>query len=78
MIIALTPDLEQALATEARKLGCTPEALVLDSLRTRFLSPKHDQPDGEQQAILADFLHGHLGILHRSEYVPGGARLSKA
>ena len=77
MIITLTPDLEQALAAEARKLGCTPEQLALDSLRERFLSPESDQPPVAEQATLADFLRGHLGVLHSSEHIPGGARLSE-
>ena len=77
MIITLTPDIEQALAAEARKLGRTPEQLALDSLRERFLSPESDLSLGREQATLADFLHGHLGVLHSSEHVPGGARLSE-
>jgi hypothetical protein len=72
MIITLTPDLEQALATEARKLGRTPEQLALDSLRERFLSPESDLSPKGEQATLADFLSGHLGVLHSSEHVPGG------
>jgi len=75
MIITLTPDIEQALAAEARKLGRTPEQLALDSLRERFLSPESEWPPA--QATLADFLRGHLGVLHSSEHVPGGARLSE-
>jgi len=77
MIITLTPDIEQALAAEARKLGLTPEQLALDSLRERFLSPEGDRFPAGEQATLADFLRRHLGVLHSSEYVPGGARLSK-
>ena len=77
MIITLTPDIEQALAAAARRLGRTPEQVALDSLRERFLSPQSDQSLGGEQAILADFLRGHLGVLHSSEYVPGGARLSE-
>ena len=77
MIITLTPDIEQALAAEARKLGRTPEQLALDSLRERFLSPESDLSPGGEQATLADFLCGHLGVLRSSEYVPGGARLSE-
>ena len=76
MIITLTPDIEQAVAAEARKLGLTPEQLALDSLRERFLPPESVSPAGEQ-ATLADFLRGHLGVLHSSEHVPGGARLSE-
>jgi len=77
MIITLTPDIEQALTAEARKLGLTPEQLALDSLRERFLSPEGDLSPTGEQATLADFLRGHLGVLHSSEHVPGGARLSE-
>ena len=77
MIITLTSDIEQALAAEARKLGLTPEQLALDSLRERFLSPESDTPPVEEPATLADFLRGHLGVLHSSEHVPGVARLSE-
>ena len=31
----------------------------------------------EAQGTLADFLQGHIGILHSSEYIPGGARMSE-
>lgn len=31
----------------------------------------------EAPETLADFLQGHVGVLHSSEYVPGGAHLSK-
>lgn len=77
MIITLTPDIEQALAAEAHKLGRTPEQLALDSLRERFLSPGRDLSLRGEQVTLADFLYSHLGILHSSEHVPGGARLSE-
>jgi hypothetical protein len=77
MIITLTPDIEQALAAEAHKLGLTPEQLALDSLRERFLSPESERSPAAEQMTLADFLCGHVGVLHSSEYVPGGARLSE-
>jgi hypothetical protein len=77
MIITHTPDLEQALAAEACKLGRTPEQMALDSLRERFLAPASDLSRGGEQATRADFLRGHLGVLHSSEHVPGGARLSE-
>ena len=35
----------------------------------------HERPS-ESQGTLADFLQGHIGILHSSEHVPGGARMS--
>ena len=77
MIITLTPDLEQALAIEVRKLGRTLEQLVLDNLRERFLFPKSDRSPVGEEATLVDFLCGHIGVLHSSEHVPGGARLSE-
>jgi hypothetical protein len=77
MIITLTSDIEQALAAEARKLGLTPEQLALDSLRERFLSPERELSPTAEPVTLAGFLGGHVGVLHSSEYVPGGARLSE-
>ena len=67
MIITLTPDIEQALAAEARKLGRTPEQLALDSLRERFLSPESALSLGGEQATLARLSsrvsdHGVLSI----------------
>ena len=35
----------------------------------------HETPS-EEQGTLADFFQGHIGILHSSEYIPGGARMS--
>ena len=77
MIITLTPDIEQALTAEARQRGLTPEQLALDSLRARFLFPESERSPAAAQETLADFLCGHVGVLHSSEYVPGGARLSE-
>jgi hypothetical protein len=31
----------------------------------------------EAPATLADFLQGYVGVLHSSDYVPGGAQLSE-
>ncbi len=42
------------------------------------VNPQQDETAATEQApTLADFLHGHVGVLHSSEYVPGGARLSE-
>ena len=78
MIVKLTPDIEQALAEEARKLGTTPEQLALDSLRERFIGREAPPYPAREPETLADFLRGHLGVLHSSEHVPGGARMSEA
>ncbi len=76
MIIPLTPDIECALAEQARRLGTTPERLVIDSLREQFvttMTPTHTETDD----TLADFLHEHIGVLHSGDYIPGGARMSE-
>ena len=78
MIIKLTPDIEQALAEEARKLGTTPEQFALDNLRERFVRREAPPSPVARQETLADFLRGHIGVLHSSEHVPGGARMSEA
>ncbi len=31
----------------------------------------------EAQGTLADFLRGHIGVLHSGEHVPGGDRMSE-
>ena len=79
MIITLTPDIEQALADQAHKLGTTPEQLALDSLRERFAPALacDAQSEVEQKRMLAEFLRDHVGVLNSSEHVPGGARLSE-
>ncbi len=77
MIIELTPDIERRLAVQARKLGTTPERLALASLRERFGPTVTQDAPTEAPGTLADFLQGHIGVLHSSEHVPGGAHMSK-
>jgi hypothetical protein len=76
MVITLTPDIEQALAEQAREQGVTPEQLALESLRAQFLPPG---PEGliENQGTLADFLGASIGVLHSGEHVAGGAQMSE-
>lgn len=78
MDIVVPPEIERVLVEEARKLGTTPELLAVDSLRERF-SPmaRRSEHLSEQQGTLADFLSNHIGVLHSSEFVSGGARLSE-
>lgn len=77
MNIVLTPDIERALAEQARMHGTTPEMLALDSLRERFVAPAPQEISAEGQGTLADFLNGYIGVLHSSEYIPGGAHMSE-
>ena len=58
MIIELTPDIEQALADEARKLGTTPEQLAVDSLRERFVGREAPQPQRRNRKRWQTFSEG--------------------
>ncbi len=77
MVISLTPDLEHALTDEARDRGTTPESLALESLRERFVAAPSSESPAEGET-LADFLRDHIGVLHSSEHVSGGARMSES
>ncbi len=79
MNIPLTPDIERTLIEQARKLGTTPEQLVLNSLMERF-SPRlasGEQPESERKRALAELLRDHSGVLDSREHVPGGAGMSE-
>ena len=76
MRITLTPDIERTLTEQARKLGITPEQLVVDSLKERFASASASAVPASQ-GTMADFLHQHIGVLDSREYIPGGARMSE-
>jgi hypothetical protein len=76
LTITLPPELEHALAEQARAQGTTPELLALDSLRKRFL-PAPDGAPATGEGSLADFLAGYVGVLHSSEHIAGGARMSE-
>lgn len=80
MVITLTPEIERALTEQADRQGTTPERLALESLREWFLgfgSRAVEEP-AVGSRTLADALSGYVGVLHSSEHVPGGARLSEA
>jgi hypothetical protein len=77
MNIILPPDIERAVVEYARKQGTTPELLVLDSLRERFLPSLLADRSTEGEGTLADFLGTHIESLHSSEHIPGGARMSE-
>jgi len=67
MKITVPPEIERALTKQAHKIGTTPELLVLDSLRQRFLSSEsEEEPAGEEARTLADFLDGYIGVLRSS------------
>ena len=75
MTIQLGPDLEQALADAARRLGTTPDLLANECLRERFVHPVGQPGEGDTAKNLAEYLADHIGVLHSGENVPGGARM---
>jgi hypothetical protein len=77
MEITLPPDIERVLTAEASKRGTTPELLALDTLRERFLAEPGPAAAVAGDGTLAEFLAAHIGVLHSSEQVPGGARMSE-
>ena len=76
MDIALTPEIENALTTEAERQGTTPELLALNVLRERFVSPHENGANERTAGNLAEFLAGHIGVLSSGDYVAGGANMS--
>ncbi len=82
MKITVPLDIERTLTAQARKRGTTAELVALDTLRERFLRKRPRRrsrnADGNRHKTLAEFLEGYVGVLHSSECVEGGARMSEA
>jgi hypothetical protein len=76
MSIHLTPETESRLAQAARERGTTPDLLAEEYVREGL---KHVEPsaNGAQPQNLAERLKDFIGVLHSSEHVPGGARMSE-
>jgi hypothetical protein len=77
MDISVPIEIERVLIEEARRLGTTPELLALDSLRERFMPVAMEDKSIKGQGMLADFLSDHIGAIHSSELVTGGAQMSQ-
>ena len=79
MSIHLSPGTASMLAQAAEARGTTPdllaEELLRESLRTEAPEP-HAAADEGQPETLADQLAEFIGVIHSSEHVPGGARMS--
>ncbi len=76
MNITLSPDIELALAEEARRRGTTPERLALDCLRERFTRGPVPEPAVEGETM-ADFLKDYIGIISSREHAPEGPSMSE-
>jgi hypothetical protein len=44
MTITLTADIEQAIAEQAQRRGTTPESLILEALREKFIASRPTAP----------------------------------
>jgi hypothetical protein len=66
MTISLPPDIEEALAEEAQRLGTTPELLALHSLRKLFISPPDMDSPSSKERTLYDFLADYIGTVEGS------------
>ncbi len=76
MTIIITSEIEKALIEQARKIGTSPEALAIETLRQRFASPKVVE-QSVIQGSLVDFLGDFIGCISSDEHVPGGAQPSQ-
>lgn len=73
--ITLPPEIEETVAQHARRQGTTTELLALDVLRRNF-PPVSEAPEEESGTSLFDLLKDHIGVIHSSEHVPGGAQMA--
>lgn len=77
MIIHLPAEMDSAVSEVAEKRGTTPDRLVAEYVR-KMLGEEPPPPSVERQPqSLADRIADFIGVLHSSEHVPGGARMSE-
>ncbi len=78
--ITLPPELERAVTERAKQQGTTPELWTLDklqqSLQAEAAAELVPEPISEGGSML-DFFAGYVGVLHSSEFTPGGAQMSQ-
>ncbi len=58
--IILPPDVEDAIAEEAARLGVAPETVAVDGLRRLFTRPQNASNQSEPGSLF-DSLAGHIG-----------------
>ena len=61
MTITLMPEVETAVVEQARRLGITPEQLVMDSLRYLFLNPEPSEEEEVYYRVQAQLLLDQIG-----------------
>jgi hypothetical protein len=63
MVVTVGPELESALKEQARRQGVTPEALVLNILRERFLAAAPlEARDEWERGLLASARHWGISL----------------
>ncbi len=77
--IILPPELEKIVTEKTERQGTTPEIWTVEMLRQTLHSEDSSQPASEivpEGGTMLDFFEGYVGVLHSSEFVPGGAQMS--
>jgi hypothetical protein len=75
--ITLTPELEKAVSERARLQGTTPQILIENDLREKYLPGLPATPPALTNAqSMADFFAGYIGSIDSSNVSPGGSDLS--
>jgi hypothetical protein len=76
MTITLTGDIEKGLVEQAGKIGTSPEALAIETLRRQFASPVAAETSATQVSLV-EFLGDFVGCISSDEYLVGGAQMSQ-
>jgi len=74
--ITLTPELEQAVNERARQQGTTPELLIQNDLRQKYL-PAESAAMSSEGETMAEFFAGYIGSVNSSDLAPEGSDLSE-
>ena len=78
--ITLPPELERVVTERAKRQGISPELWTLDKLSQSLQAELAGDPVPEpasKDGTMLDFFAGYVGVLHSSEFVPGGAQMSQ-
>ncbi len=74
--IILEPVLEQIVSEHARQQGTTPEILIRNDIRQKYL-PAQILKHSIEGLNMADFLKDYIGCINSSSIYPEGSHLSE-
>ena len=74
--IILEPELEQIVTEHARQLGTTPDILIQNDIRQKYL-PAHPLEISIEEQNMAEFLKDYVGCIDSSKIYPEGSHLSE-